>query len=140
MSKRNDVLLAVIAMIASAVPAAKVVGLTEDDDRPARVDSSGRIVVYSGDPGEPEVDLSPLSYNWVHQIPVEVIFDDETALDAALMAIGAAIVANRQLGGLCEWLDADAPTTETIITDGGGGQRGAPLNILASYSTTSPLT
>jgi hypothetical protein len=117
-----------------------VIGLTDDDARAARVGSGGRVVVYSGDPGEPEIDLSPLTYNWQHQIPVEIIFDDELALDAALMAIGAAIVADRQLGGLCEWLDADAPTTETILAEGGDGQRGAPLNIVASYSTTSPLT
>ena len=140
MSTRLNVLNAVIAMTAAAVPAAEVVGLTDDEDIAARVGAGGRIVVRAGDPGEPEIDLSPLSYNWQHRIPLEVIMGDELQLDAALVKIGLAIGADRQLGGLCEWLDVDAPATENVIIENADALRGAALTLTASYATSNPLT
>lgn len=145
MSTRLDVLKALKTLIGVAVAPAEVLGLDGDEAPPARVSQNGRVIVRTGDPGEPEVDLSPLAYNWAHRIPVEVValsgvgITPEEALDAMLVKIGSAIEGDRTLGGLCDWVEAAAPATEDISNDGVTPPRGADLVITATYVTTSPL-
>ncbi|WP_217430233.1 hypothetical protein [Sphingomonas bacterium] len=126
--------------IAAALPLATVVGMSGDEDTPARIDAGGRVVVRSGDPGEPEVDLSPLAYNYDQRISVELAALTESALDDMLGAIGAVIEADRTLGGLCTWVDATAPETEEIYVAGGAPPRGANVIVTASYTTPHPFT
>lgn len=146
MSKKLDILKALKLLTAVAVPLAEVVGLDGDEAPPARVPANGRIVVRTGDPGEPEVDLSPLAYNWSHRIPIEftavetATLTSEEALDAMLVKFGAAISANRHLGGLCEWLSISAPGSEDIFTEGAQPPRGAELVLTANYVTDSELS
>jgi hypothetical protein len=146
MSKKLDILKAIKLLTAVAVPLAEVVGLDGDEAPPARVPAGGRIVVRTGEPGEPEIDLSPLAYNWSHRIPIEftavetATLTSEEALDAMLVRFGAAISANRQLGGLCDWLAITAPGTEDIFTEGALPPRGAELVLTASYVTNSELS
>lgn len=145
MSKRLDVLKALKTLIAVAVAPADVLGLDGDEAAPARVPQGGGVVVRTGDPGEPEIDLSPLAYNWSHRIPIEVTavagmgITAEEALDALLVRIGAALALDPTLGGLCDWVEAAAPTTEDISNDGAAPPRGADLIITAIYVTSSPL-
>ena len=139
MSRRLDVVRGVLQLLTGAVPGAVVVGLDDHEDAPVRLAPGGRIVVRAGDPGEPEIDLSPLTYNWTHRIPVEVLMPDEDQLDAALVAIGAAIDGDRQLGGLCDWLDAEAPATQNVRVENARSLRGAPIAVTAIYATDTPL-
>ena len=60
-------------------------------------------------------------------------------LDTMLGAIGAAVMANRTLGGLCDWIEAEAPVTDDIEAFGALPGRFADLAILAVYATTDPL-
>ncbi len=98
-----------------------------------------------GDPGEPEVSLSPLTYLYSHRIPLEIAAYEsatltrEQVVDAMLGAIGAAVIANRTLGGLCDWIEAEAPVTDDIEALGALPGRFADLAILAVYATTDPL-
>ena len=146
MSHRLDVLKALKNVIANALPGAQVMGLDGDEVAPQRVPDGGRVIVRTGDPGQPEVDLSPARYNYDHSIPIEIAAyksagrTAEEALDDMLMAIDAAILADRFLGGLCTYLDAMAPATDDIFTEGATPLRGADLMLVASYTTTSPLT
>lgn len=147
MSKRLDVLAALKARIEAALPQAKVLGLDGHEAAPASVPEHGLVVIRTGDPGPPvEVTMSPLTYWWEHAIPVEVSavraagLTSEQTLDLMLIAIGAAIAADRTLGGLCEWLEPSAAGTGDIYADGGGlPPRGADITITASYSTPNPL-
>lgn len=140
MSRRLSVLRGTIALIKQVLPDAEVVGLDNDEDVPTRVRAGGRVVVRAGDPGDPDVDLSPLTYNYIHRIPLEIVMADEDTLDAAMTAIGAAIDVDRTLGGLVEWLEAEAPSTQNVRADNAAAQRGALLSLLASYATLSPLS
>ena len=63
----------------------------------------------------------------------------EQVLDAVLGVIGAAVMANRTLGGLCDWIEAEAPVTDDIEALGALPGRIADLAILAVYATTDPL-
>lgn len=140
MSRRLSILRGTIALVQRVLPAAEVVGLDNDEDVPTRVRAGGRVVVRAGDPGDPDVDLSPLTYNYVHRIPLEIVMADEDALDAAMTAIGDALDADRTLGGLTEWIEAEAPSTQNVRADNAAAQRGALLSLLASYATLSPLS
>ena len=141
-SKRETVLGAVKALVASALPGAEV---KRNLAKPERIPPGGLVVIRDGDPGEPDVTLSPVSYLYTHRIPVEIAaFESATltreqVLDGMLAAIGAAIIANRRLGGLVDWIEAEAPSSEDIETTGSQAGRFADVVIVATYATADPL-
>lgn len=142
-SRREEVLEALKALVAAALSGAKV---ARNSSTPSRIGPGGDVIIRDGDPGEPEVQLSPLTYTYSHRIALEVAGYDSAAqtpeqvLDGMLTTIGLAIQANRTLGGLCEWLEPDAPSTDDIDPTGSAATRWASLGVLAVYSTPNPLT
>lgn len=140
--KQIDVLRGVKAMIVAALPLAEVRGFDEEDvTEEVLVGPGGSVLGFPGDPGQPEVDLSPPAYNYDHEIALEVsAASDAPVADllAMLAAIGAAVAADRTLGGLCEYLVATAPGLRDRTTDG-VTTRWAELSIVASYVTSDPL-
>jgi hypothetical protein len=145
MSRRLDVLQAVCQLVAAALPSADVVGTDNDDAAPARIGAGGRAVIRSGDPGEPEVTLGVLSYSYSHRIPIELdayatdTLSREQAIDEMAEAIGAAVEADRTLGGLVEFLDIEAMTTDDLTISGGKAARSADLAVIAEYTVSNPL-
>lgn len=138
-TKREAVIAAVATLISTARPLASV---ERDEVKPDEIDPAGTFVIFDGDPGEPEIDLSPLRYTWAHRIPVSVGArggDPRAIMDTLLAAVGAAIEADRQLGGLVEWLDAEAPSPDPLEAPGTEVHRWTDLIIVATYATTSPL-
>lgn len=145
MSKRLEVLTAVMTLVRAAVEGADVMGLDGADAAALRIPAGGRVIIGAGDLGDAEITLSPLTYFYDHGIPVEVLAADEAMVDAISQAIGAAIDADRTLGGLCDWLAATAAGTEDIASYDERGNliarasRGGSFMIMASYSTPNPL-
>ena len=145
MSKRLDVLSAVKELVTQAAPRALVMGLDGADAASRRTPSEGIVAVGSGDLGDPEVCLSPLTYLYDHAIPIEVLGPSEMVVDEIMTAIGLAVAEDRARGGLCDWLDTTAPGTEDVAaTDDRGNliarpDRGGSFTIIASYSTSNPL-
>jgi hypothetical protein len=141
-SKRETVFAAVKSLVAAALPGAEV---KRNLAKAERISPGGLVVIRDGDPGEPEVSLSPLTYLYSHRIPLEIAAYEsatltrEQVLDAMLGAIGAAVMANRTLGGLCDWIEAEAPVTDDIEALGALPGRFADLAILVVYATTDPL-
>ena len=147
MTKALQILAALKAMIRLALPAADIDVIAPDDDLPApdRLSPGGRIIIEYGDPGEPEVEFGPV-YNYDHQIPV--LFAAPRSLEgesaaavvaAMLQAFGAAIAADRQLGGLVDYLDAIAPPIDSLFVVGSTPAREAQAVVSAAYSTNNPL-
>lgn len=145
MSKRRDVLAALKALVELALPYARVQGFEADEDpvKPDRADPGGDVLGYPGSPGEPEHTLSPLTYHFDHEIVLEVSPapgpDGGDVLDVMLGAIGARIVADRTLGGLADWIEAEMPDLNDRNTEGATGRSWARVPIIVSYSTTDPL-
>ncbi|MBZ0138779.1 MAG: hypothetical protein K8H87_03275 [Pseudorhodoplanes sp.] len=140
-SKREQVLDAVVALITAAVPEAKV---ERNLAKPERIPPGGLVIVRDGDPGDPEVTLSPLTYVFSHRIPIEVAVHQasdprEQALDTILGLIGLEVAGNRTLWGLCDFLEAEAPATADIETAGALPGRWADVTIVAVYGTPDPL-
>lgn len=142
-SKREQVLEAIKALVASALPSAEV---KRNLDKPERIPPGGLVIVRDGDAGEPEILLSPLTYIYEHRVPIEIAafasasLTREQALDQMLAALGEAVAADRTLGGLCEFLDTEAPTSDDLETAGAISGRWADAAIIASYATGNPLT
>lgn len=144
MSKRRLVLIAVRDLVAAALPSARVRGFVEDAKKPVQADPGGDVVGFPGELGEPELALSPAAYTYTHRIPVEAAAplgsaDPDAALDRMMGAVGTAIAADRTLGGLCLYLEVEAPDVTEVVTDGAATIRWAGFNILATYETPDPL-
>ncbi len=142
MSKREQVLDAVKALVAAALPDADV---KRNLAKAERLPPGGLIIVRDGDAGEPEVMLSPLTYIYTHRIPIEVAACEtssktrEQVLDEMLGAIGTAVTGDRTLGGLCDFIETEAPATDDVETAGARPGRWADAAIVAVYATTDPL-
>lgn len=142
-SKREQVIEAIVALIATALPNAEV---KRNLDKPERIPPGGLAIVRDGDPGEPDVLLSPLTYVYEHRVPIELAafasgtMTREQALDQMFADIGAAVQADRMLGGLCEFLETEAPASDDLETAGAISGRWAEAALIAAYSTANPLT
>ena len=114
------------------------------DVLPERIPASGLIILRDGKPGDPEVTLSPLTYFYEHRAELEVVIQAGTGRDAlfdALTAtIGAALAADRTLGGLCDWVEAEAPEPVDLPIDGAAALKAAVIIVVLHYATADPLT
>jgi len=111
---------------------------------PERVPAGGFVILRDGDPGEPEVTLSPLRHHWQHQAEVEIIVQDKDAslraalFDVLVEQINGVLVADRTLGGLCDWIEPGAPAPADLPIEGGQALKAAVLPITLIYTTTAP--
>lgn len=147
MTNRTDVLLALRDLLATALTDMQVdiIGLDGSEAAPTRPRAAGRLMIAAGDPGEPQVDLSPLTYHYDHPIPVALILFGSTVTEQSLATafdrIGAAIDADRTLGGRCDWCEPTAPVTEGEASENGAVLgRSAEFFVVASYATATPLS
>lgn len=111
---------------------------------PEKVPAAGVVILRDGDPGPPEVWLSPPSYYYEHRAEVEVVVDGnptarDAAFDALRLAIGAALAADRTLGGLCDYITPEAPEPVLLTIDGNEGLKAAVIPVILAYATTDPL-
>ena len=114
-----------------------------DDVLPERIPLAGLIILRDGQPGEPEVTLSPLRYHFQHRAELEVIVqaanDRATAFDTLIAAIGTVLAADRTLGGLCDWVEAEAPASVDLPVDGAVSLKAAVITVVLHYTTADPL-
>ncbi len=112
---------------------------------PERIPSGGLLILRDGDPGTPDVTLSPLLYHFEHRAEVEVIVHGktpaarDTVFDALLQSLGTAITTDRTLGGLCNWSEAEAPQPVDLPVEGAEGLKAAIVPIILTYTTADPL-
>lgn len=110
---------------------------------PIAASAGGLIILRDGSPGEPEVTMSPLAYEYWHRAEIELYVQKSTGrdarFDAVKMAIGAAIEADRTLSGACQWVEAEAPEPADISEPGAVPIKAATIPVTLVYLTTSPL-
>jgi hypothetical protein len=109
---------------------------------PERVPTAGLLILRDGEPGEPEVTLSPLAYHYQHRAEIEAVVqgtDRDAAFDALCAGIGAAIAADRTLGGLCDWVEAEAPRPVDLPVEGAASLKTAVIGVSLFYATSDPL-
>ena len=113
-----------------------------DEVLPERIPTAGLIILRDGQPGEPEVTLSPLRYHYQHRAEIEAVVQGanrDTGFDTLCASIGAALAADRTLGGLCDWVEAEAPQPVDLPVDGAASLKAAVIPVVLHYSTADPL-
>ena len=139
-TRREEVLVALLGRL-QTIPNATI---KREEPLPEKVPAAGLIILRDGDPGEPEVLLSPLSYLWQHQADIETVVqtssvDAPAALDALLSEIGAVLMGDRTLGGLVDWMEWTGPQTRDLAIDGAAGLKGAVVSVTLHYASSDPL-
>ena len=114
-----------------------------DEVLPERIPAAGLIILRDGQPGEPEVTLSPLRYHYQHRAELEVVVQAGTgrvsAFDDLIAAIGAVLDADRSLGGLCDWIEPEAPAAVDLPVEGAAALKAAVIPVVLHYTITGPL-
>jgi hypothetical protein len=141
-TKRETVLQSLFALL-SGIAGPLVL---RNGNLPERIPAGGIIILRDGDPGEPDVLLSPPEYVYEHRVDADVIVDAATPtardsiFDGIMLAIGAAIAADRTLGGFCDYAETAAPVPVDVIVEGAPGFKAATLPIILHYGTSDPLS
>ena len=135
----RETILAALHARLSALPATALRG----DVLPERVPTAGLLILRDGEPGEPEVTLSPLRYHYQHRAELEVVVQASngraSAFDTLIAAIGTALEAERTLGGLCDWVEPEAPASVDLPIEGAAALKAAAITVVLHYTTTGPL-
>ena len=112
---------------------------------PERIPAGGLLILRDGDPGTPEVTLSPLQYHYEHRAEIEVIVQGKTpaardaAFDVLLAKLASAISTDRTLGGLCDWVEAEAPQPVDLPVEGAEALKATIVPVILTYTTADPL-
>ena len=112
---------------------------------PVSVPAGGLLIVRDGEPGDPDITLSVVSYSYEHEAVVEAIVQhaDAAARDAALdNLLGALPVAlnDTTLGGAVDYVEVRAPVViagEEVT--GAPDLKGAVVPLVLYYTTSHPL-
>jgi hypothetical protein len=117
--------------------------ILRDEVLPERIPPAGLIILRDGQPGDPEVTLSPLRYHYQHRAELEVVVQAPNgrarAFDNLIAAIGTALEADRTLGGLCDWIEPEAPASVDLPVEGAVTLKAAVITVVLHYTTTGPL-
>jgi hypothetical protein len=140
MPTQREIILTALADAFRTIPHVPVL---RGEVLPERIPSAGLLILRDGNPGDPEVTLSPLRYHYQQRAELEVIVqasgDRDTRLDQLIARIGAAIAVERTLGGLCDWVEAAAPEPVDLAVDGAASLKAAVVPVILHYSLADPL-
>ena len=140
MPSTRETILTALADLLRTIPHVPVL---RGEVLPERIPPAGLMILRDGNPGEPSVTLSPLSYHYQHRAELEVIVQSSASRDAlfdALCAqVGAVLAADRTLRGLCDWVEPDAPEPVDLAIDGAASLKAGIVPITLHYSTADPL-
>ncbi|MTH62108.1 acyl-CoA transferase [Paracoccus litorisediminis] len=141
-SVSEQIMLALFAQVEPVLPFG--VKFERNATLPQRVPEVGWVCLRDGDPGPPEVTLSPLVYFYEHDVEFDLVVDlpedqRDAAFDALKQALGLALADDRTLGGLCDWLEASAPQPVDIPIEGGNSLKAATVTVTVHYATSDPL-
>ncbi|MFC3088129.1 acyl-CoA transferase [Tabrizicola soli] len=138
MSTPRETILATLHARLASLPATALRG----DVLPERVPSAGLLILRDGEPGEPEVTLSPLRYHYQHRAEIEAVVqgaDRDATFDTLCASIGAALASDHTLDGLCDWVEAEAPRPVDLAVEGAAGLKAAVIPVVLHYSLADPL-
>ena len=139
MSARETILTALADLLSTIAH----VPVLRGEVLPERVPPAGLMILRDGNPGEPSVTLSPLTYHYRHRAELDVIVqltsNRDSLYDALAAQIGAVIAADRTLQGLCDWVEAEAPEPVDLAVEGAASIKAAIIPVVLHYATADPL-
>jgi hypothetical protein len=139
MTTPRETILTALADLLRTIP---FVPVLRGEVLPERIPPAGLMILRDGEPGEPAVTLSPLLYHYQHRAEIEAVVQGpgrDTAFAALCAGIGTVISADRTLGGLCDWVEAEAPRPVDLPVEGAASLKSAVIPVILHYSTADPL-
>ena len=115
----RETILAALHTLLQPLPATALRG----EVLPEREPAEGLLILRNGEPGAPEVTLSPLACHYQHRAGIEAVVQG----------------ADRTLGGLCDWVEAEAPRPVDLPVEGAATLKAATIAVVLHYSTADPL-
>lgn len=108
------------------------------------VPPGGLVILRDGNPGEPDIVLGQLDYQYDHEAEVELFVQAaadhiDAAFDALRLAVGAALIADRTLGGTVMWVEprpspaVDLPKTSELPI------KATSIAVVLTYSSPVPI-
>lgn len=131
-----------LAALAAALAGTGIALVRNDPLAYAGVPAGGLLALHDGDPGEPDYTMSPMTWHYRHRAQLDVVLQGavrEADFDAALVAVGAALAADRTLGGAVDWCEPGGAAVTDIAVEGAAPFLAASVAIVLHYSTTDPL-
>jgi hypothetical protein len=139
-NRHEDVLGGVEALARDAFGQAK---FTRGGSKPTRADPAGNVVMRDGDPGEPEVLMSPRTWIYTRPISLEIApylgGDAQETVARMLVPLRDAINQNPTLSGLCDWIEPVAPVPDEADVAGAETLTWFTVDLLVTYATNNPL-
>ena len=141
-SKREQALAGLFLCLKDNVTGLSVL---RNEPLPTKVPADGLIILRDGDPGEPEVTLSPTRYHYQHRAEIEALVQHgdpaqrDTALDTLLETVAQALDGQTNLGGLVDYLHIETPDFLSETVEGAPTIKAAVVPVILEYSTSNPL-
>lgn len=141
-SKRELALRGLFLCLKTGISGPRVL---RNDALPTKVPSEGLFILRDGDPGEPEVTLSPPRYHYQHHAEIEALVQHaeqaqrDQALDDLLSTLAQALDGQTSLGGLVDYLHIETPEFMSETVEGAPTIKAAVVPIILEYSTSNPL-
>ena len=141
-SKREQALAGLFLCLKENVTGLSVL---RNEPLPTKVPADGLIILRDGDPGEPEVTLSPTRYHYQHRAEIEALVQHgdpaqrDTALDTLLETVAQALDGQTSLGGLVDYLHIETPDFLSETVEGAPTIKAAVVPVILEYSTSNPL-
>jgi hypothetical protein len=147
-SSREAAISALHVIIATALgsrsPAPQVL---RSDTVPQRIAAGGLVMIQDGETVEETAILSPLRWQVRHVAEVVVALPGVTpearaaVLDALLVDVATAVVADRTLGGTVEWVQPESPSFDDLAFEGAASVRAASVPVSLWFTTSeTPLS
>jgi hypothetical protein len=143
-SKTEQVLEALQAALAGPLGVPEESLQPRNETLPTRIPARGVVILRDGDPGVPEVTLSPLAYHYEHRAEIDVVVDRpqpkaDEVFDELRRKIGMALADDRTLGGLCDWIEGEAPAPLALAIEGAESLKAATITVVLHYTAADPL-
>mgnify|MGYP001239400728 FL=1 len=141
-SKREQALAGLFLCLKDNVTGLSVL---RNEPLPTKVPAEGLLILRDGDPGEPEVTLSPTRYHYQHRAEIEALVQHgdqaqrDAALDALLGTLAQALDVQTNLGGLVDYLHIETPDFLSETVEGAPTIKAAVVPVILEYSTSNPL-
>jgi hypothetical protein len=143
-SAREAAIAALGSALAARSPAPQVL---RGETVPQRIAVGGLVMIQDGETVEETAILSPLRWQIRHVAEVVVAVPGATpearaaSLDALLVDVAEAIIADRTLNGAVEWAQPESPSFDDLAFDGAASVRAASVPVSLWFTTReTPLS
>lgn len=140
-TKRETAMAALEAVLVTAFSGPEV--FERDPEKTPQDNTGGNVIMRDGDPGTPDISLSPIQYQFNHAVFVELSSSGENRnaiVDGLQVKLDTALKLDRTLGAVvidCRVMEA--PIIDEIDTEGVETVRAATVSINLCYVSDSPI-